>query len=172
MITKVNANVKTILMILSLIASLTYSVGPLAVELDKEAPDFTLKSSQGSNLRLEEYRGEVVLINFWATWCGPCRQEMPILDKIQERYESTGFTVLGINVEGETKKVQQLLARSDLSFPVLFDEQQEISKMYDVGAMPFTLLVDRDGVIRYVHDGYKPGDEQEYVNHLKSLLRK
>ncbi len=155
----------------TLLLTALFSSNCFAVELNTPAPDFTLKSAKGPNLRLEEHRGQVVLINFWATWCGPCRQEMPVLDKIQQRYEPLGFTVLGVNVEGETRKVRQLLERSGLSFPILFDGDQTTSETYSVEAMPFTVLVDRDGMVKYVHNGYKPGDEREYVNHLKTLLR-
>jgi len=73
------------------------------------APDFTLKTLHGPNLRLEEYRGQVVLINFWASWCGPCRQEMPILDRLHQRYEDTGFAVLGVNVEGEVAPAKKIV---------------------------------------------------------------
>ena len=72
-----------------------------AVAVADVAPDFTLKTLDGKNTRLKEYRGQVVLINFWASWCGPCRQEMPLLEKIDKRYRDAGFTVLGVNVEGK-----------------------------------------------------------------------
>jgi peroxiredoxin len=142
-----------------------------AVTLQEEAPDFTLKSLEGSNLRLEEYRGQVVLINFWASWCGPCRQEMPLLDRLHQRYEDAGFAVLGINVEGEEEPARQLIDRIPVSFPVLIDQGQLVSELYGLQAMPSTVVVDRDGVVRYVHRGYKPGDEAKYVEVVKDLIR-
>ena len=141
------------------------------VTMEGEAPDFTLKSLEGDNLRLEEYRGEVVLINFWATWCGPCRQEMPILDRLHQRYEDTGFTVLGVNVEGEAGPAQELVDKTKVTFPVLIDDGQRVSELYDLEAMPSTYVIDRDGKLRYVHLGYKPGDEAKYVEVVKALIK-
>jgi peroxiredoxin len=143
----------------------------LAVGLQEEAPDFTLKSLDGGNLRLEEYRGQVVLINFWASWCGPCRQEMPLLDRLHHRYEDTGFAVLGINVEGDSDSAQEIVDKTKVTFPILIDDGQKVSELYSLEAMPSTVVVDRDGVIRYIHLGYKPGDEAKYVEVVKALIR-
>ena len=142
-----------------------------AVSLQESAPDFTLKSLDGGNLRLDEYRGQVVLINFWASWCGPCRQEMPLLDRLHQRYEDTGFAVLGVNVEGEVAPAQEIVDKTNVSFPVLIDEGQLVSELYKLEAMPSTVVVDRDGRIRYIHRGYKPGDEAKYVEVVKELIR-
>ena len=150
---------------------ITPSVQASSVKLSEEAPDFTLKSLGGDNLRLEEYRGQVVLINFWASWCGPCRQEMPILDRLHQRYEDTGFAVLGVNVEGEVAPAQKIVDKTNVTFPVLIDEGQIVSQLYDLEAMPSTVVVDRDGRVRYVHRGYKPGDEAKYVEVVKALIR-
>jgi peroxiredoxin len=143
-----------------------------AVAPSSKAPDFTLKSLQGENVRLKEYRGQVVLVNFWASWCGPCRQEMPLLDRIQKRYEPAGFTVLGVNVEGKRDKAMKIAKKVNVSFPLLIDQEQQVSEAYGVDAMPFTVLVDRDGRVAYIHRGYKPGEEAKYVDKLKELLRR
>jgi peroxiredoxin len=152
-------------------ASLALPLSTQAVGLREDAPDFTLKSLEGSNLRLEEYRGQVVLINFWASWCGPCRQEMPLLDRLHHRYEDTGFAVLGVNVEGEVAPAQGIVDKTNVTFPILIDEGQKVSDMYNLQAMPTTVVVDRDGVVRYIHPGYKPGDEAKYVEVVKKLIR-
>ena len=135
------------------------------------APDFTLKSHSGDNLRLSELRGEVVMINFWASWCGPCRQEMPLLEQLYTEYQPLGFTILGVNVEEDSSKAKSLLEEIPVSFPVLFDTQSQVSKLYDVVAMPSTILVDRDGNVRYLHHGYKPGYEQTYQEQVRALIR-
>ncbi|NOX49229.1 MAG: TlpA family protein disulfide reductase [Gammaproteobacteria bacterium] len=142
-----------------------------SVKVSDTAPDFTLKSLQGTNLRLEEYRGQVVLLNFWASWCGPCRQEMPILDRIHQRYEDAGFAVLGVNVEGEIAPAQKIVDMTNVTFPILIDEGQAVSELYELEAMPSTLVIDRNGVVRYVHLGYKAGDEAKYIEVVKSLIR-
>jgi len=135
------------------------------------APDFALKSSTGENLRLSEYRGDVVMINFWATWCGPCRQEMPLLDELYTRYERVGFSLLGVNIDDDSRRAMQMIEDLGVSFPVLFDARKEVSELYEVEAMPVTVLVDREGNVRHVHHGYKPGYEDKYLDQVRSLLR-
>ena len=137
----------------------------------QSAPDFALKSSTGANLRLSEYRGDVVMINFWATWCGPCRQEMPLLDELYTRYERVGFNLLGVNIDDDSRRAMQMVDELGVTFPVLFDARKEVSKLYNVDAMPVTVLVDREGNVRYVHQGYKPGYEDMYLDQVRSLLR-
>lgn len=136
-----------------------------------KAPNFTLKSNTGKNIKLSELRGQVVLLNFWASWCGPCRQEMPLLEKLQQRYSALGFTVLGVNVEEDSSKAKTLLKDIRVSFPILFDTQNTVSKQYKVSAMPSTVMIDRDGNMRYLHKGYKPGDEAQYKKWVKQLIK-
>jgi peroxiredoxin len=137
----------------------------------QSAPDFVLKSSAGNNLRLSEYRGDVVMINFWATWCGPCRQEMPLLDDLYSRYERVGFTLLGVNIDDDSRRAMKMIEELGVNFPVLFDDGKDVSKLYAVEAMPVTVLVDREGTVRHVHHGYKPGYEEKYLTEIRSLLR-
>lgn len=135
------------------------------------APDFTLKSREGENIKLSELRGEVVMINFWASWCGPCRQEMPVLNELYERYNPLGFTILGVNVEQDPRKAEALLREIPVDFPILFDTGNQVTEMYKVVAMPSTVLVDRNGQVRFVHKGYKPGYEEQYQEQVRSLIR-
>jgi peroxiredoxin len=136
-----------------------------------EAPDFALKSSTGQNLRLSEFRGDVVMINFWATWCGPCRQEMPHLDDLYARYQRVGFNLLGVNIDDDSGRAMDMIEELGLNFPVLFDARKEVSELYEVEAMPVTVIVDREGTVRHVHHGYKPGYENMYLDQIRSLLR-
>ncbi len=149
----------------------TLTVTSNAITVQDDAPDFTLKSLQGENLRLNEYRGRVVLLNFWASWCGPCRQEMPLLDRIHKRYQDAGFAVLSVNVEGDPIPARALAQETGVSFPVLIDSGQKISELYELEAMPSSVLIDRDGVVRYIHRGYQPGDEAQYLKVVKQLIK-
>ncbi|MBL4631388.1 MAG: TlpA family protein disulfide reductase [Paraglaciecola sp.] len=135
------------------------------------APDFTLASKEGGNVRLQEQLGNVVLINFWASWCGPCREELPYLEALQQEYADLGFTILAVNVDEDPSKADILLNDIEVSFPVLFDVNDDVSKLYQVKAMPTTVLVDRDGHLRLLHHGYKSGDEVKYKQAIKALLR-
>ena len=157
---------------LSLMLSVFAATGIAASDLTGQtAPDFVLKSSSGENLRLSEYRGDVVMINFWATWCGPCRQEMPLLDDLYARYGRVGFNLLGVNIDDDARRAMQMIDELGVNFPVLFDDTKEVSKLYQVEAMPVTVLVDRSGTVRHVHHGYKPGYEEKYLTEIRSLLR-
>lgn len=135
------------------------------------ASDFTLKSNSDENIRLAEQRGKVVMLNFWAAWCGPCRQEMPLLDEMYQRYNKAGFELYGINVEQNTDDAEKLLKELGTRFPILWDSDSKVSKLYNVSAMPTTIMVDKDGEIRYVNRGYKPGDEEKYREQIRELIR-
>jgi peroxiredoxin len=143
----------------------------MALDASGPAANFTLKSAAGENVRLSEYRGQVVLINFWASWCGPCRQEMPELDNIHQKYSGLGFTVFGVNVEQDRAMADKVLRDIPVSFPILFDDANRVSELYGVDAMPVTVLVDRRGEIRYMHRGYKPGYEDQYEAQVRALIK-
>jgi peroxiredoxin len=135
------------------------------------APDFTLHAMTGPNLRLKEQRGRVVMVNFWATWCGPCRQEMPQLNRLYEKYKGSGFVLLGVNVDDDTSKAAEVASKLGVTFPVLLDTDKAVSKMYDLSTMPSTVIIDRDGKVRYVHRGYLAGYEENYEKQIRELLR-
>jgi peroxiredoxin len=155
------------------VLALALIVAPLAGAVISKGPaeNFTLKSNSGENIRLSEYRGQVVLINFWASWCGPCRQEMPHLEAIHQKYQNLGFTVFGVNVEQNRELADKILRDIPVSFPILFDDANQVSEQYDVDAMPVTVLVDRRGQIRFMHRGYKPGYEREYERQVRTLVK-
>jgi thiol-disulfide isomerase/thioredoxin len=152
-------------------AVLFTSIHTFAADTKGPAPDFTLASKAGGNVRLQEQLGNVVLINFWASWCGPCREELPYLEELQQEYADLGFTILAVNVDEDPSKADILLNDIAVSFPVLFDVNDDVSKLYDVQAMPTTVIVDRDGNQRLVHYGYKSGDEVKYKQAVRALLR-
>lgn len=164
-------NLKPGIYALSMTLLLTGSLVNADINSDGPAPDFALKSDSGENLRLSEFRGEVVMINFWASWCGPCRQEMPLLDELYAQYQPMGFTILGVNVEEDSTKARKMLGDAPVNFPVLFDNDSEVSKLYNVVAMPSTVLVDRSGNVRYLHQGYKPGYEEAYQQQVRALIK-
>jgi len=149
----------------------TLAVAPFVGASTTVAPNFSLPSRSGDTVSLDQLKGQVVMINFWASWCGPCRQEMPLLDQMYKRYSPLGFTLLGINVEANTQDAEKMLASVPVSFPVLFDKENKVSKLYNVNAMPSTVFIDRKGTVRYLHRGYKPGDESEYLNQIRALLK-
>lgn len=142
-----------------------------APALGSGAPDFTLPVAGGGNLRLAEQRGRVVLVNFWASWCGPCKVELPQLDRLYEKYRASGFVLLGVNIDDNPRAAADLAARLGMRFPVLLDSERKVSRLYDVSAMPSTLLIDRDGRLRHLHRGYRSGYENLYDQQIRALLK-
>ena len=137
--------------------------------LGKTAPDFTLKSDQGDNKKLSEYRGKVVLINFWASWCGPCQQELPKLSELRSLHDEYDFELLAVNIDEEPEKALRLAKKLAIDFPILFDDLKQVSKLYDIDAMPMTILIDRNGEVRYIHRGYKESYLSLYQQQIKQL---
>jgi peroxiredoxin len=135
------------------------------------APDFTLRTIDGQNLRLQEQRGRVVLVNFWATWCGPCKQEMPHLNRLYEKYRASGFVLLAVNIDEDARLAASTAQRMGLKFPVLLDGDKKVSKLYDLGSMPSTVMIDRDGRVRHVHLGYRDGVEDQYETQIRELVK-
>ena len=142
-----------------------------ASNISGKAPEFTLKSRSGQNLRLSDYRGQVLLINFWASWCGPCRQEMPLLEDLYKRYNKLGFTILGVNVDTDSTKANNYLRDISVTFPIMYDTTNTVSKSYNVNAMPTTVIVDKNGNMRFLHQGYKPGYEKDYKKQVVQLIK-
>jgi peroxiredoxin len=159
--------------LLTAFAALTLSFAAhAAIAPGAPAPDFTLKSLDGSpNLRLAEQRGRVVLVNFWATWCGPCKQEMPHLNRLYEKYRSAGFVLLGVNIDEDARKAAGAASGMGVRFPVLHDAAKGVTKLYDVQSMPATVLIDRDGKVRYLHRGYQDGLEARYEQQIRELVK-
>ncbi|WP_234414092.1 TlpA disulfide reductase family protein [Ideonella sp. A 288] len=152
-------------------ALLAFAPVHAAVQTDTAAPDFTLRTLDGPALRLAEQRGRVVLVNFWASWCGPCRQEMPQLNRLHDKYRAAGLVLLGINIDDDPRQAAALKERYELRFPVLLDTDKAVVKRYDLGAMPATVLIDRDGRVRRLHRGYRDGLELTYDQQIRELIK-
>ncbi len=135
------------------------------------APDFTLHAADGRNVRLDELRGQVVLVNFWATWCGPCRAEMPRLDGLYRKYGKSGFVLLGVNIDDNPATALATAQKLGVSFPILLDTDKKVSKLYNLTDMPSTVVIDRDGKMRFLHRGYRDGVEADYDQQIRGLLK-
>jgi peroxiredoxin len=144
---------------------------PALADPSSPAPQFTLASKGGKDVSLSQYKGQVVMLNFWASWCGPCREEMPLLESIYKKYNRLGFTMIGVNVEPDSKAADEWLKATPVSFPILYDTDSKVSKLYAVAGMPSTVIIDRSGNLRMLHRGYKPGDENEYLDSIRALIR-
>lgn len=135
------------------------------------APDFALPARDGGTVRLADLKGQVVMLNFWATWCEPCRLEMPLLAKLQVKYEPLGFTLIGVNIEPDSAAAQEWLKGMAVGFPILFDRRNDVASRFGLQGMPSSVFIDRAGNVRYVHQGYRPGDESKYADMIRSLVK-
>ena len=154
-----------------MVAVALLAIPAIAADATGPAAPFSLQSRAGEAVSLSSLKGQVVLINFWATWCGPCRKEMPLLEQIQKKYAPLGFTMLGVNVEEDTRLMETFLKDVPVSFPILLDPANGVSKLYNVSAMPSTVIVDRKGNVRFIHQGFKTGDESKYQDMIRQLIR-
>lgn len=136
-----------------------------------EAPDFVLKSVGGENLRLSEYRGEIVMLAFWATWCGDCREQLEQLKQMQADYRDAGVELLAVSLDQTARQAQRAAESQRASHPVLHDAGGAVGRLYAVERMPSMVLIDRSGVVRDVFEGYARGSERQYLERLQALLR-
>lgn len=159
------------LLVIALLSSL--SLFGMAKEAEKKplpAPDFRLPQVNGPNFRLFEQRGRVLLINFWASWCSPCREEIPKLKAIQDQFGGENFSVIGISMDHDENDALRYIGITKPNYPLLLDLKQQVVRQYNVETMPTTLLVDREGKIREAFFGYEKGYEEEYKTHIRTLL--
>jgi peroxiredoxin len=133
--------------VVCLVSSLALSTGHAAPAgtAVREAPDFALKSTDGRNLRLSEYRGEVVVLTFWASWCGACRAALGELNGLSAR-SNPRPAVIGVSLDADASRAASVAHSLGLAFPTLVDSRQSVARLYDVGQLPLTLLLDRNGV--------------------------
>ncbi|MEM9192970.1 MAG: TlpA disulfide reductase family protein [Myxococcota bacterium] len=144
------------------LAALTLGPTGVAMALSRgsRAPEIGLRDIEGRNIRIGALRGKVVLVDFWASWCDPCRDEMPFLNGLYRRYREQGLVVIGVSVDREERNMRRFLRRNEVSFPVVHDEDQEVAGRYEPPTMPSSYLVDRRGVVRYIHEGFRSGDSE------------
>lgn len=118
-----------------------------SVQKGEKAPDFELTDLQGNKVKLSDYKGKGVFLNFWGTWCKPCQREMPYMQKQYEEYRKQGVEILAVNVGESNVSVSNFAKRYHLTFPIPLDSSREVTKAYGIGPIPTTFLVDKDGTI-------------------------
>jgi peroxiredoxin len=160
--------------IASALAFLSLGSLPAAAKGRAAAQDFSIKALSGKTMQLSKLRGEVVVINFWATWCRPCMQELPYLDAFHKKYGNKGLTVLAVATDGpETAaQVRSVVKRKKWKMPVIHDAAGKlVAQLNPRGNNPFTVFIDKRGRIAKVHEGYNSGDEKKYHKIIKNLLK-
>lgn len=158
-----------------LILLLTAFVG-IGICQDKDdslAPDFKGKTSEGKEIKLSDYLGKVVLIDFWASWCPPCREEMPELIKFYKTHKDPEFELIAVNIDNESENMQRFLDKLNPKpgFPIIVDNKQEIPSLFNIEAMPTTIFIDKKGKVRFRHDGFKATYINDFNDELTQLLK-
>ena len=136
----------------------------------KPAPALSGKTLAGKPVSLAGFKGKVVLVDFWASWCAPCKEEMPVLQKLNKKYGGQGFTVLGVSVDNEEDKAKEFIKKMGVTFPIMHDKGHAIAERYKPAKMPTSFIVDREGKIRFVHEGFEKADIAKFDKEIKSLL--
>lgn len=148
----------------------TTSAGAEDIELGFPAPEIRLPALQGtSTLALADLRGKVVYLDFWASWCGPCRQSLPELEKLRNKY-APHFEVFAVNLDEKPADGLKFLEKYPVSYPVVSDAEARFPEMFRIKGMPTSYIVDREGNLRYVHEGYRDGDAQKIESLIKQLI--
>jgi len=143
-----------------------------AAQVGGPAPAFSLRDTEGNTVSLERFQGKVVLLNFWATWCRSCKEELPGIDSLHKKYSSQGFTVLSVCIERSEAAVNKYLQKRQVSFPVLLDKNGEIADTYLLSGLPASFLIGKDGIIRHKHLGYGKEFLNLYEQEITDLLKK
>jgi thiol-disulfide isomerase/thioredoxin len=133
--------------------------------------NFELKNLDGLTKQLTDYKGKVVLLNFWATWCGPCRIEMPSMDKLYKEFEKDGFELLAVNIGESSEIAGKFMKSNNLSFPVLLDEDQSVAASYGIRSIPTSFLIDKDGNILGMAVGAREWDSSSFRILFTELLK-
>ncbi|MET0287126.1 MAG: TlpA disulfide reductase family protein [Polyangiales bacterium] len=134
------------------------------------APEIALKDMAGKPVKLADLKGKVVLVDFWASWCGPCREELPVLEALYKKYKDKGLVIIGVGLDRETEKLTKFLRALPLSFPVVHDPSGAVAAKYEPPKMPSSYVIDKRGLIRHVHAGYRASDKALFEKELSALL--
>ena len=153
------------------LANLALPTLAFAVDPGKAAPDFQLPSLKQDSVKLSNYKGKVVYLDFWASWCGPCKKTFPWLNELQKKYGKDGFEVVGVNVDAKKADADSFLAATPAEFTVLLDPEGKVANTYELQGMPSSYIIDRTGKVFLAHRGFKDGEATELEGKIKQLLQ-
>jgi cytochrome c biogenesis protein CcmG, thiol:disulfide interchange protein DsbE len=151
----------------------TLAVGPVqALDQGARMPEIGLKDLRGVQVDLDSLKGKVVIVDFWASWCAPCKEEMPVLEKLYKKYKDRGLVVVGVSVDQELANAKTFIKQNPVSFSIVHDGTHAVANRYKPPKMPSSYIVDRNGVVRHVHGGYRDGDAAKFEAEVVALLGK
>jgi peroxiredoxin len=153
----------------SAVAALVVNAAPYTL-LGQSAPDFALRQVAGPNVRLSEHRGDVVVVTFWGSRCGPCGAQLAALERSRRTFATAGLRIFGVNVDDDQARAREYAGAQSVGYPLLLDPGKSVSRLYRVDNLPMTLLIDRGGAVRHVHRDYDGKTEALYLQQLRALL--
>jgi cytochrome c biogenesis protein CcmG, thiol:disulfide interchange protein DsbE len=142
-----------------------------ALETGVRQPEIGLSDRNGKRIDLASLKGKVVLIDFWASWCAPCKQEMPVLERLYQKYKGEGLVIVAVSVDKESSNITDFLKQVRVSFPIVHDRDHDVADRFQPPRMPSSYIVDRKGIVRYVHGGFRSEDAAKLEAEIKSLLK-
>ena len=158
--------------IVAAVAALALVSPVSATDVGLPAPAFSLPSAKGEPVALDKLRGKIVYVDFWASWCGPCRRSFPWMNEMQQKYGSKGFVVVGVNVDKKRTDADKFLAQNPASFTIAFDEAGTTPSAYAVKGMPSSYLIDGTGKIVYVERGFLDENKAQIEQRIATLVGK
>ncbi len=156
---------------LALAAVLMIAGSAFALNTGARAPEIGLRDLNGRNVTMASLRGKVVLVDFWASWCEPCAEEFPVLERLYNRYREQGFTVVAVSQDRTADNMQGFLRQHRASFPVVLDSNHAVAGRYSPPRMPSSYIIDRTGVVRHVHEGFRSSDAAVFEREIRALLQ-
>lgn len=153
----------------TLLVGLLVVVQAHALDKGKPAPAFELNGSEAT-VKLSKYQGKLVYLDFWASWCGPCRQSFPWMNELQSKYGARGLQIIAVNLDSKNEDAKNFLSTTPARFVVAFDPAGATPRSYGVKGMPSSFLIDQDGKLVHEHSGFRESDKEELENKIKSLL--
>lgn len=152
------------------LSGLVLSSGAAALTVGDPPPAIGLPDLDGREVDLAELRGKVVLVDFWASWCGPCREEMPVLQALHEKHVGEGLVIIGVNIDSSAKKMNGFLKRNPVSFRIVHDPKTRVAQRYEPPTMPSSYFIGRDGKLRHIHEGFEKKDIEDIEGRVEELL--
>ncbi|RPF58049.1 thiol-disulfide oxidoreductase ResA [Abyssicoccus albus] len=154
-----------VFLMLAITLYLNFTKDKSNIEVGAQAPDFSLKSTDGETVKLSDYKGKPVILNFWGTWCEPCKEEMPDFEKTYENADGN-FEILALHVKNSPQQVEQFIndLQTEISFPVILDNANgDVTKAYDIGPLPTTMVIDKEGKIEYIQQYMMTKDQLDQI---------
>jgi len=155
----------------TLALALLFSLPASALDAGARAPEIGLTDMNGNAIRIAALRGKVVIVDFWASWCAPCREEMPVLERLHQRYAERGLVIVGVSQDRAPSNIREFLASNPVSFPIVHDADHDVAQRFGPPRMPSSYVIDRAGTVRYVHAGFRASDAALLEREVRELLQ-